>query len=61
MSGGPQGREAYALVMNFVRLIDLAISEYESGRLAILQYANSNEIGADIRASAPEVLNPNES
>jgi hypothetical protein len=54
-SGGPQGREAYALVMNFVRLVDLAVSEYESGRLAILQFANSNgdfRLSSAIRSSA---------
>ena len=54
-SSGPKGREAYALVMNFVRLVDLAVSEYESGRLAILEFANSNEnlrLGSAIRSSA---------
>jgi hypothetical protein len=54
-SSGPKGGEAYALVMNFVRLVDLAVSEYKSGRLAILEFANSNEelrLGSAIRSSA---------
>ena len=53
---GPQDRKAYALVMNFVRLVDLAVSEYESGRLAILQLANKRNgnlrLGPAIRSTA---------
>jgi hypothetical protein len=54
-SSGPKRREPYALVMNFVRLVDLAVNEYKSGRLAILEFANGNEalrLGSAIRSSA---------
>ena len=52
---GPQNPEAYALVVNFVRLADLAINEFELGREAILQFKASNEnlaLGRAIRASS---------
>lgn len=51
---GPKHREAYALVMNFVRLVDLAISEYELARKAMLQFKETTEslaLGQAIRAS----------
>jgi hypothetical protein len=52
---GPKGREAYGLVMNFIRLVDLAIFEYENGRIALCQFAtpsNATLIGLFIKASA---------
>lgn len=40
---GPKDIEAYALTMNFVRLVDLSISEYQAGREAIQQFASEHE------------------
>ena len=46
--------ETYALVMNLIRLVDLAIREYESGRVALNTFASTNDslpVGAILRAS----------
>lgn len=52
---GPKGRKAFALVMNFIRLVDLAIREYENGRDALCEFAttiNGFGLHLTIRASA---------
>lgn len=52
---GPKATTPYALVMNYVRLVDLAVSEYEYGRLAILDYIDRNgglKLGRAIRSSS---------
>lgn len=38
---GPKNYEAYALVMNFIRLVDLAICEYENGRNVLEEFLAS--------------------
>jgi len=40
---GPKDWKAWALVLNYVRLVDLAVTEYEIARKAILEFASSNE------------------
>ena len=52
--GGPKDREAYFLVMNFARLVDFAIREYEYGRKATLEFAEDTDslsLGLIFRAS----------
>ena len=53
--GGPKGHEAYGLLMNFVRLVDLTIREYENGRMALNQFVATDDfssLGFFFRASA---------
>lgn len=40
---GPKDWKAWALVLNYVRLVDLAVTEYEIARKAILEFASLNE------------------
>jgi hypothetical protein len=54
-AGGPKAPLIYGLVMNLVRLTDLAVREYSEGRRTILEFASSSEelrIGSAIRSSA---------
>jgi hypothetical protein len=55
MGAGPKGVESSGLAMNFLRLTDLAITEYTSGREASLEFWQSNEefrLGSALRAAA---------
>src|SRR4051812_18330202 len=52
---GPTGHEAYGLILNYIRLTDLAVSEYEYGRRALLRYADGTKglaIASMIRATS---------
>ncbi|MCG2722285.1 MAG: hypothetical protein L6290_09770 [Thermodesulfovibrionales bacterium] len=40
-SAGPSDYEAYALTMNFIRLVDLTIQEYENGRNILEKFISS--------------------
>lgn len=53
-AAGPKDYGSYALVMNFIRLVDLAIAEYELGRSSINSFVASTEtlaFGKAVRAS----------
>ena len=41
--GGPSDYRAYGLVVNFIRLTDLALEEYELARRAVLDFASRTE------------------
>jgi hypothetical protein len=44
-NAGPQDHTTYALVMNSVRLSDLAIREYEEGRSMLIRFATTTDFG----------------
>lgn len=49
---GPKECHAYALTMNFIRLVDLAVQEYELGRDCLQEALNNNEhIGSAIASA----------
>lgn len=41
--GGPKEYNAYALTMNFIRLVDLSVQEYELGRSSFQEFLNNRE------------------
>jgi hypothetical protein len=52
LASGPKSYAQYALIMNYIRLVDLAISEYQDGRDLALRYWEPGEsLGAMIRAA----------
>jgi len=52
LASGPESYAQYALVMNYIRLVDLAVAEYQEGReLALRYWEPGQSLGAMIRAS----------
>ena len=39
--GGPKDSKSYALVMNFIRIVDKLVVEYESARASLSEYINT--------------------
>jgi hypothetical protein len=44
--GGPEGRKAYSLSMNFVRIVDKMVIDYGHARAAMVAYANGPNAAA---------------
>jgi hypothetical protein len=42
-AGGPKDYIAFALVMNFIRMVDLAVSAYQNGREDILEFPKDRQ------------------
>ena len=39
--GGPKDSRSYALVMNFIRVVDVLVTEYESARESLTEFVNT--------------------
>ena len=39
--GGPKDPKSYALVMNFIRVVDVLVTEYESARESLAKFVNT--------------------
>lgn len=45
---GPTQHKAYSLTMNYIRLVDTAIREYENGRRSLSDYEEARDAGLDL-------------
>lgn len=43
MDAGPRKHDEYALIVNFIRLVDLSIIEYQSGRELLFKFWNTHD------------------